>query len=237
MLNVACQCIAKLCLMWWLQYIKHEKHPRYDILAAHFNPNFLDKDTICMQELNGIFAKLAKDSVMNTMYCVGTLVSWHIGNARKCTKWHDFCLLAALLFLIMIMVIRSIRACVWKNNQKVYFSDFLWAPHLPFSNFTNFNHSSATLTSIFLISIWSQVKCSVLGSCLQILASMGPWLGQIWSWKVAVRTKLKFHWSLFQTRTTGTPAFWDAPRRPMITILVIHIRSQVKTRQSQSYKF
>ena len=41
-------------------------------------------------------------------------------------------------------------------------------------------------------------------------------------------------WFLTQTRT---PAFWDTPRRLMITLLGIHIRSQVKTRQSQSYKF
>ena len=40
-------------------------------------------------------------------------------------------------------------------------------------------------------------------------------------------------------RTTRMPAFWDTPCRPMITlpILVIHIRSQVKIRQSQSNKF
>ena len=36
------------------------------------------------------------------------------------------------------------------------------------------------------------------------------------------------------TRTTRTPAFWDTPWLPT---LVIHIRSQVKTRQSQGYKF
>ena len=41
-----------------------------------------------------------------------------------------------------------------------------------------------------------------------------------------------------QTRTTRTPAFWGYPRRPMIIpILLIHIESQVKTRQSQNYKF
>ena len=38
-----------------------------------------------------------------------------------------------------------------------------------------------------------------------------------------------------KTRTTRTPAFWDTA--PWLPILVIHIRSQVKTRQSQSYKF
>ena len=38
-----------------------------------------------------------------------------------------------------------------------------------------------------------------------------------------------------KTRTTRTPAFWDIA--PWLPILVIHIRSQVKTRQSQSYKF
>ena len=36
---------------------------------------------------------------------------------------------------------------------------------------------------------------------------------------------------------TRTLAFWDTPRHPWLPILVIHIRSQVKTRQSQSYKF
>ena len=35
---------------------------------------------------------------------------------------------------------------------------------------------------------------------------------------------------------TRTPAFWDTPAAPWLPILVIHIRSQVKTGQSQSYK-
>ena len=46
-----------------------------------------------------------------------------------------------------------------------------------------------------------------------------------------------------KTRTTKTPAFWYTPPTTTTTtntwlpILVIHIRSQVKTRQSQRYKF
>ena len=32
------------------------------------------------------------------------------------------------------------------------------------------------------------------------------------------------------------PAFWDTPAAPWLPILLIYIRSQVKTRQSQSYK-
>ena len=39
------------------------------------------------------------------------------------------------------------------------------------------------------------------------------------------------------TRTTRTPAFWDTPAAPWLPILGIHIRSKVKTRQSQNYKF
>ena len=35
------------------------------------------------------------------------------------------------------------------------------------------------------------------------------------------------------TRTTRMPAFWETPAAPWLPILVIHIRSQVKTRQSQ----
>ena len=43
------------------------------------------------------------------------------------------------------------------------------------------------------------------------------------------------HWSgTLETRTTRTPAFWHTPTAPWLLILVIHIRSQVKTRQSQS---
>ena len=38
------------------------------------------------------------------------------------------------------------------------------------------------------------------------------------------------------TGTTRTPEFWDTPTTPWLPILVIHIRSQVKTTQSQSYK-
>ena len=44
----------------------------------------------------------------------------------------------------------------------------------------------------------------------------------------------------YETRTTRTPAFWDThppPPAPWLPILMIHIRPQVKTRQSQSYKF
>ena len=39
------------------------------------------------------------------------------------------------------------------------------------------------------------------------------------------------------TRTTRTPACWDTPAAPWLPLLVIHIRSQVKRRQSQNYKF
>ena len=38
------------------------------------------------------------------------------------------------------------------------------------------------------------------------------------------------------SRTTRRPALWDTPAAPWLPILVIHIRSQVKRRQSQSYK-
>ena len=36
---------------------------------------------------------------------------------------------------------------------------------------------------------------------------------------------------------TRTPAFWDTPAAPWLPILLSQIGSQVKTRQSQSYKF
>ena len=39
-----------------------------------------------------------------------------------------------------------------------------------------------------------------------------------------------------KTRTTRMPVCSDTPRHPWLPILVIHIRSQVKTKQSQSYK-
>ena len=39
------------------------------------------------------------------------------------------------------------------------------------------------------------------------------------------------------TSTTRTPASWDTPAAPWLPILVVHIRSQAKTRQSQNYKF
>ena len=38
------------------------------------------------------------------------------------------------------------------------------------------------------------------------------------------------------TRTARMPAFCDTPHHPWLHLLVIHIRSQIKTRQSQSYK-
>ena len=53
------------------------------------------------------------------------------------------------------------------------------------------------------------------------------------------RVKVASARSQWQTRTTRTPAFCDTPSRPTITHtwLPIHIRSQVKRRQSQSYTF
>ena len=39
-----------------------------------------------------------------------------------------------------------------------------------------------------------------------------------------------------QAKTSGTPAFGDSPDAPWLPILVLHIRSQVKTRQRHSYK-
>ena len=64
---------------------------------------------------------------------------------------------------------------------------------------------------------------------------------------LAILKKMSFdHWTIIpnsnswkakdnlKTRTTRTPALWATPRCPK---LVIHIRSQVKTRQSQNYKF
>ena len=52
------------------------------------------------------------------------------------------------------------------------------------------------------------------------------------------QVQLEYFRQTSTTRTTRTPAFWDTlwvP--PWLPILVIDIRSQVKTRQSQSYKF
>ena len=43
--------------------------------------------------------------------------------------------------------------------------------------------------------------------------------------------------SFKSTRTTRTPVFWDTPATPWLPILDIHIRSWVKTRKSQSYKY
>ena len=40
-----------------------------------------------------------------------------------------------------------------------------------------------------------------------------------------------------QTRTTRTPAFWGYPATSWLPILLSHIGSQIKRRQSQSYKF
>ena len=40
----------------------------------------------------------------------------------------------------------------------------------------------------------------------------------------------------FPTRTTRMPTFWDTPAAPWLPKLMIHIRSHIITRQSQSYK-
>ena len=52
--------------------------------------------------------------------------------------------------------------------------------------------------------------------------------------KPTVEFKFILHWNRTNTRT---PAFWDTPAAPWLPILVIHIRFQVKKRQSQSCKF
>ena len=60
---------------------------------------------------------------------------------------------------------------------------------------------------------------------------IGPWYRDIptfWSYLVRKSMSEVLHWQ----STTRTPAFWDTPAAPWLTILVIHIKSQVKTRQS-----
>ena len=72
---------------------------------------------------------------------------------------------------------------------------------------------------------WSYIIC-IIQTLMLIRQAIWPiWPFKCWSqrWKA--------------TRTTRTPAFWDTPTAPWLPILVVHIRSQVKTRQSQSYKF
>ena len=44
-------------------------------------------------------------------------------------------------------------------------------------------------------------------------------------------------WNTIKTSITGTPMFWGHPAAPLLPILLICVRSLVKTRQSQSYKF
>ena len=53
-------------------------------------------------------------------------------------------------------------------------------------------------------------------------------------WGDRAKQILLSHGSPFSIRM---PVFWDTPTAPWLLIPVIHIRTQVKTRQTQSYKF
>ena len=57
-----------------------------------------------------------------------------------------------------------------------------------------------------------------------------------WCWKYNLDLMVKDSVRSMATRTTRMPAFWDPPHAWLPT-LGIHIRSQVKPRQSQNYKF
>ena len=73
------------------------------------------------------------------------------------------------------------------------------------------------------------LKDNWVKQCLMMLGLLAaPAHQQQWH-----RSKGKWTFAL-TTRTTRKPAFWYTPAAPW---LVIHIRSQVRTKQSQSYKF
>ena len=74
------------------------------------------------------------------------------------------------------------------------------------------------------ISIRSSLKFVPTGPIYNI-----PAMVQITAWRWPGNKPL--------SEPTRTPAFWDTPAALWLPIQVIHIRSQVKTRQSQSYKF
>ena len=112
------------------------------------------------------------------------------------------------LFLILVPI--SIR--IFKNNRKLHFfcsADFsIFGPYITWTQLLWHEQ----IHNFF----WSRIK----------------WYYQ-WIF-IANETNT---WKQPLTRTTRMPAFWYTPAAPWLPILVIHIRSQVKLRQSQSYKF
>ena len=56
-------------------------------------------------------------------------------------------------------------------------------------------------------------------------------------WNLSQNTIFLFKKMHVKTRTTRMAAFWDTPAAPWLPILVVHIRSHVIKRQSQSCKF
>ena len=85
----------------------------------------------------------------------------------------------------------------------------------------------------------SQMVVHNLIKILLKFVSKGPIdkITQYWFWYGLVPNVKKIICRQRWTRTTRMPTFWDTPTAPWLHILVIRIRSQVKTRQSQSYKF
>ena len=71
-----------------------------------------------------------------------------------------------------------------------------------------------------------------------IITTSLVWLEDPAVWIVSIMSRAKYICNLKTTRTARMPAFWGYPPLPhnYLPILVIHIRSQVKTRQSQGYK-
>ena len=71
-----------------------------------------------------------------------------------------------------------------------------------------------------------------------IITTSLVWLEDPAVWIVSIMSRAKYICNLKTTRTARMPAFWEYPPLPhdYLPILVIHIRSKVKTRQSEGYK-
>ena len=83
--------------------------------------------------------------------------------------------------------------------------------------------------------IWScKSKAKVTGEVkvTRLAQSKGPTIPKIWlTTHLTIKNRDKI------LGKTKTPAFWGYPAALWLRILLIHIGSQVKTRQSQSFKF
>ena len=105
----------------------------------------------------------------------------------------------------------------------------IFPPQLSVAFICNTGSAQTILALRISLWLWDQNSAWVIILIIDMVENAHPF--SWYSLEIASRG------SSVTTRTTRTPVFWDTPAIPWLPILVIHIRFQVKTWQSEIYKF